>query len=224
MRHMLALAAVLVAVAANASASGPGDPFAGVAGSLMGPEEAAAFDGGDVRMTLNAERTKLKVEVTGSVDHPSIGHRKNGSQLSFEIDVHNRVVDTKKADFMPAGKSPASLEGQGKLSSRPEQFPEGTWKVTAVVARKDKYGPNMIKTNAVGNVEVFNEKGASLGRYKDTGYALHSNTNDFSVSKSWGCIIVKQADNRRLANLIDRDKKVCGGGRQTITVKRRGRD
>jgi hypothetical protein len=214
---MLVLAAVLLAAAANASAIGLGDPFAEVAGALMGPEEAAAVEGGDVHMTLNAERTKLEVKVTAQKDSRT-GHKKAGSERRFEIEAHNRVVDTKKADFMPAGKTPAELDGKGKLGSRPEQFPSGTWNVTAVKERKDKFGPNIMKTNAVGNVEVFDGKGNSLGRYKDAGYAIHSNTSDFSTSKSWGCIIVKEADNRRLAAALNRDIACWGSGRQTLRV------
>ena len=181
MRHMLVFAAILAIAAANASASGAVDPFDGVLGTAIGEEEAAALDGGDVHITLNAERTRLKVEVSVQKDKDR-GHKIAGSERSYEIVAHNRVVDTKTADFMPAGDKPAALKDQEKLTSKPEQFPAGTWKVTAVKERTDKFGPNIVNTNAVGKVEVFDKNGNSLGRYNDTGYAIHSNTNDFNSS------------------------------------------
>jgi hypothetical protein len=214
MKSILILAATLFVVAANASASSSGDPFAGVQGIPLGEEEAAALEGGDVAMTLNRERSKLKVQVDFESESPT-GRSK--VSYSYEVDAHNRVVDTKEAGYMPVGgETPVALKDKGKLTSRPGTFPAGTWEITAVKKRTDKFGPNMMSTDAVGTVEVFDRKGKSLGFYKDGGYAIHSNTNDFSKSKSWGCIIVKEADNRKLADEIARDK--ARNGKQTLTV------
>jgi len=215
MKAMLILAAAIVVAAANASASALGDPFAGVGGVAIGAEEAASLAGGDVTMTLNKERTKLKVKVDYE-EKSSAG--KSKVSYSYEVDAHNRVADTQKADFMPAGgATPEALKGKGKLTSRPESFPAGTWDVTSVKKRGDKFGPNMIGTDAVGSVEVFDAKGRRQGRYRDWGYAIHSNKDGFSRSKSWGCIIVREADNERLAGEINRDR--ARGGKQTLVVE-----
>ena len=214
MRSMLVCAAALMAAAVNASASGLGDPFAGLSGLPLGAEEAAQIAGGDVKMTLNAERNSLRVEVSAQKDRRT-GHKKAGSERSYEIEAHNRVADTNKADYMPADGSDG-----GKLKTKPERFPEGSWKVTGVRERKDKYGPNIVDTDAVGEVEAFDASGASVGRRKDRGYAIHSNSRPFNESRSWGCIVVKEEDNRRLAGTLRRDIEQWGKGRQTLKVER----
>ncbi len=219
MKVTLVLAAFLSIAAANASASGPGDPFAAVRGIPIGGMEAESIEGGDMFMRLNKERNKLEVHT----EFPS----KTASGLptrvsfSYSMDAHNRVVNTKGADFMPAGGAiPENLRDKGSLASRPEGFPAGVWNVTAVKERKDKFGPYMISTDAVGVVEVFDAKGNSLGRYKDAGYAIHSNTNDFKTSQSWGCVILREEDNRRLAEALSRDVERCGRNRQKVMIER----
>ena len=220
MRIILVMAAVLAAAAATASASAslPEDPFAGLEGIVLAADEAAAIEGGDIGLELNETRDKIKVTVRYASTTPQ--GRPTTVQYSYSIDAHNNVADTKEADFMPAGgKTPDRLKGETGLKSKPEPFPEGTWKITAVKERKDKFGPNLMSTDAIGKVEVFDKKGKGKGKYEDEGYAIHSNTNDFDKSKSWGCIIVKQNDNENLARQIrtDMERK----GRQTITVKER---
>jgi len=219
MKSMLILVAVLVA-ALDASASGLDDPFAGIRARRLDPAEAALVEGGDVRIKVNADRTKALVEVSARKDSRT-GHKLAGSAKSYEVEVHNRVRDTKEAAFMPKdGQTPAELKDKGKLSTKPEKFPAGTWKVTSVEEREGKYGPYMFKTDAVGEVEVFDEDMNSLGRYKDIGYAAHSNEKDFSSSQSDGCIILKQSDNRRIAKDLKEDRRSWGKGRQWLTVDR----
>lgn len=189
-------------------------------GEPLDHDESAAVTGGDVRMSLNQDRTKLKVNVIDNEYEARLG--RIPPKEVFEIDVHNRVVDTQKAPFMPADAAGRKLASSGSVTSKPSQFPEGYWSVTSVKPREDKYGPYMISTNAVGKVETYVNDGKgnynASGVYKDTGYAVHSNTNSFDVSKSHGCLIIKQDDLSRVAGVLKKDREENPKAVQKILV------
>ncbi len=177
-------------------ASTPCLPGIGIEG-----EEAASIAGGDVFMSLNAERTRLTIKVYTNDDE--LRRLKPTPLKTIEVDAHNRIVDSKQAPYIPAANS--KVPSGANLTSKPEAFPSGTWNITGVRATSDKYGPNMISTNAVGKVEVYAD-GASVGRYSDAGYAIHSNVKDFERSRSNGCIVVRQADNRLISSVLRADR------------------
>ncbi|HOR47870.1 MAG TPA: hypothetical protein PLS88_00610 [Rectinema sp.] len=190
-------------------------------GEPLDHDESAAVTGGDVRMSLNQDRTKLKVNVIDNEYEARLG--RIPPKEVFEIDVHNRVVDTQKAPFMPADAAGRKLASSGSVTSKPSQFPEGYWSITAVTPREDKYGPYMISTNAVGKVDTYVNDGKgnykASGVYKDTGYAVHSNTNPFDASKSYGCLIVKQDDLSRVAGVLKQDREENPKAVQKILVR-----
>jgi len=191
---------------------------------LLSLEECGAIRGGDVRMVLNAARTRLRVDVVDNEYEARLG--RIPPKEVYEIDVHNRVVDTKKAPFMPTAESRRKTGGQGDLTSKPAEFPSGNWLVTGVKARADKYGPYMISTGAVGEVDVYangNGKGEAVyvGSYKDVGYAIHSNTVPFEYSKTYGCLIARQTDLAKLAASLAKDREENAKAVQTIRVRRR---
>lgn len=179
-----------------------------VDGVPLSQNECATVVGGDVRMSLNRNRTKLTVNVIDNEYEARLGRIPPTEVLEF--DVHNRIVDTTQAPFMPATSDGRALAASASATTRPSQFPDGYWSITAIKPRQDKYGPYMISTNAVGNVEVFVNDGAGgykpVGMYNDLGYALHANTNAFDVSKSYGCLVLKQEDIAALAAILKADK------------------
>lgn len=174
---------------------------AGLPGAAIEAEEAAAIHGGDVFMSLNENRTKLTVKVY--INDEELLRLRPTPIATFEVPAHNRIVDTKEAPYYSpqGGRVPEGAD----LTSRPSRFPGGTWRVTEVASVSGKFGPNMIRTDAVGSVEVF-AGGKSVGTYSDVGYAIHSNTNDFRYSKSLGCVIVRQEDNARIAAVLNADR------------------
>jgi hypothetical protein len=187
-------------------------------------EECGKVVGGDVRMALNAERTRLTVNVIDNEYEARLG--RIPPKEVYEIDVHNRVVDTIDAPFMPTAESRNLTQWAGDLTSKPDLFPEGNWLVTGARARNDKFGPYMIATGAVGQVEVYMQgadegKKIYLGTYKDVGYAIHANTIPFEYSKSYGCLVVRQADLARLAGTLIKDRQENANAVQTIRVRNR---
>jgi len=189
-------AAVFVSVQPEAAlflAGLPGEPITAI--------EASAIVGGDVFMELNAERTRLKVKVYTNDDE--LRRLRPTPIKTFEVDAHNRIVETTKAPYMPAPGSPKA--NGSNLTSKPAEFPSGCSNVTAVTKTDGKYGPNMISTDATGKVEVY-ANGQSVGTYNDVGYAIHSNANDFSASKSYGCIIVTKTANEAIACVLKADR------------------
>jgi hypothetical protein len=219
MRISLILFAVLAAAIRSVSASEADDPFAMLAGKVLGLEEAAFFVGGDVRMSLSPERNAITVRVVNSREKTRRGEPE--VEDAYTVEAHNRVVQTKSAPFMPTKASRQQLKNAEELSSAPEQFPEGTWNVTGVAERNDKFGPYMIKTDAEGSVDVYDKSGKRLGSYADRGYAIHSNTTDFSVSKSWGCVVVKAEDCKRIATTLTADRAQDAKTKQTFAVGKR---
>lgn len=190
-------------------------------GSPLDLESCAMIRGGDVRMVVNAERNMITVNVIDNEYEARLG--RIPPKKVFQIDVHNRVVDTIKAPYMPTASAKKQLGDTSGFTSKPEAFPEGNWRITDVQKRADKYGPYMIKTNATGMVDVYVpgvEEGRLnyIGRYPDTGYAIHSNTVPFEYSKSYGCLIVKQADAEMLASILAEDKSENPKAVQTIRV------
>ncbi|MFZ4616131.1 MAG: hypothetical protein ACOYM2_08055 [Rectinemataceae bacterium] len=181
------------------------DPFEGLPGFEITQAEAASIDGGDVVMSLNASRTKMTVNVYTNDQEL---RRLNPQPLKVLVmDSHNRIVETIKAPFMPAPGS-AKPAMDGPFTSKPASFPAGLWSVTGVktaTGSQAKYGPNIINTNAVGTVRVYDTNGTFLGESADVGYAIHSNTNGFAVSKSYGCVIIGQNDNAVLGNILRSD-------------------
>jgi hypothetical protein len=188
-------------------------------------DECAAVVGGDVRMSLNQDRTKLTVNVIDNEYEARLGRIPPKQVL--ELDVHNRIVNTTQAPFMPASADGRMLAAFASVTTKPSQFPEGYWTITAVKPRDDKYGPYMLSTNAVGRVEVYVNDGLDgympVGMYSDLGYALHSNTNPFSVSKTYGCLILKQDDVAMLAGILRQDRAENAGAVQKILVRSPGR-
>lgn len=182
--------------------------------------------GGDTRLILNAARSRMTVRVTdGSLES------RFGLALpteAYEIDVHNRVVDTIEAPFTPSLRSASLLSDMMGLTCRPQPFPPGTWDITAICPREDKYGPYMIKTNAVGRVSVYSPGTVEgslvfIGNYEDAGYAIHANTVPFEYSKSFGCIVARSEDVARLARSLQADRQRDPDAEQVICVPRFGR-
>lgn len=192
-----------------------------VDGVPLSQNECAAVVGGDVRMSLNQDRSKLTVNVIDNEYEARLGRIPPKEVLEF--DAHNRVVDTIQAPFMPATIDGRALAAVASVTTRPSPFPEGYWSITAITPRQDKYGPYMISTNAVGNVEVFVNDGVGrympIGSYCDLGYALHANTNPFNASKSYGCLVLKQDDVARLATILQEDKAENPRAVQKILVR-----
>ena len=225
----LALGAAPTAPAMPEPPTFSGDPLADLPGTALVADEAASIVGGEVIMTLDAARSKLTVKVfSGDYDSDQKRHAPKPTQV-FEIDVHNRIVDTTKAPLMaaPGQKLPAGAA----LTTKPGQFPEGFWKIGEIVECGGKYSPYMIKTDAVGEVDIYAD-GTRVGTVRDIGYALHANTNDFSVSKSYGCVILQKSDDLRLAKLLKADRAelearrpgIPHGVSQTITIRGRCND
>ncbi|HNX73541.1 MAG TPA: L,D-transpeptidase [Spirochaetales bacterium] len=190
-------------------------------GKYVDEVEAAKVQGGDTRVTLDSSRTKLKVEVIDSEYEAKLG--RIPPKETYVIDVHNRVMQTTEAPFMPKpGTQNVAPHGPG-VTCAPEPFPAGNWQITGERARGDKYGPFSIQTNAVGHVDVYGPVGpegraAYLGTYADTGYSLHSNTIPFERSLSYGCIVMRQDDVSKLATTLLIDKGRDPKARQTIYV------
>jgi len=190
----------------------------------LGVEECGRIRGGDVRMVLNTARTRLRVNVIDNEYEARLG--RVPPKEVYEIDVHNRIVETRNAPFMPTAESRNQTRYISDLTSRPAQFPPGNWLVTGARVRTDKFGPYMISTRAVGEVEVY-VKGSGegdsfyIGNYKDTGYAIHSNTVPFEYSKTYGCLVARQEDLARLAATLARDRQEDAKAVQTIMVRDR---
>jgi len=202
------------------------DPFAALGGVAIDATEAASIDGGDVFLDLDRARTRLKVTVVDNEYEARLGRIK--PKEVYYVDAHNRLVDTIDAPFFVAGSSKDMWDGVQGLTTRPVPFPEGTWNITGVrevELEELKYGPYMIGTDAIGWVEVYSA-GSRVTTAYDGGYAIHSNSNDFSSSQSYGCIVVRESDNRRIAASLKADRAqlpIEGKSRQTISVSRRGR-
>ncbi len=206
--------------------SGAFDPalWSFIPGEPLSRDECAAVAGGDVRMSLNRNRTRLTVNVIDNEYEARLGRIPPKQVLQF--DVHNRIVDTTQAPFMPASADGRVLAAAVPVTTRPSQFPEGYWAITAIKPRDDKYGPYMLSTNAVGKVEVYVNDGRGgympVGTYSDLGYALHSNTNAFDISKTYGCIILKQDDVAMLARILQQDRAENAKSVQKIMVQPSG--
>lgn len=201
------------AILAAAVSSQDLDPFAaleGIAPALDRPED---FRGGDVFIRASARRNRLVV-----VEIPIDGRGRAGR---YEVESHNRVTQGVSADLITReGKVPG-------YAAVPEGFPKGTHRVTTVKARTDKFGPYSIGTDAEGCVDTYRvtkEDGKIVsseyaGKAKDYGYSIHSNREkSFETSRSWGCIIVREADCRRLARTLRADR--AAGGDQYVVVGR----
>ncbi|MEW6550050.1 MAG: hypothetical protein AB1407_11390 [Spirochaetota bacterium] len=184
-------------------------------------EACAAVVGGDVRLVLDSSRSKLTVSVIDN-EYEARLNRYPPREV-YEIPVHNRVVDTTEAPFMPTKESAAQTAWAEGLVSRPSAFPEGYWAITAVKPRQDKYGPYMLSTNARGAVDVYMKVPESVGKiyigtFSDTGYGIHSNTIPFEYSKTYGCLVAKQEDLARLAKTLQDDRKDDPASKQTLWV------
>jgi hypothetical protein len=187
----------------------------------------AEIFGGDVRLELDVNGSRLKVSVIDN-EYEARLNRYPPREV-YEIPVHNRIVDTTEAPFMPTKASAAQTAWAEGLVSRPVPFPEGLWDITAVKPRADKYGPYMVSTNARGSVDVYMKVPDSAGKiyigtFADTGYGIHSNTIPFEYSKTFGCIVAKQEDLERLAKTLAEDKKDDPSSSQTLWVNRSKRN
>ena len=180
------------------------DPFAGLPGIVLTASEAASIRGGDVVVKLNAQRTKLQVDVY--INDSELRRLNPNPIKTLVLDAHNRVADTTKAPFMPANGDRDGMPLGAGLTTKPAPFPAGTWNITTVKPCAGSYGPNMIGTNAVGKVDVY-ANGVKVGSANDVGYAIHSNAKPFESSKSYGCIVVKKEDNIKLADILDADRR-----------------
>lgn len=197
-----ALSAATLAPMAPEALPGTGLFSGNLPGQPISAVEASTIVGGDVFMELNAARTRLKVKIY--TNDNELRRLRPTPIMTFEVDAHNRIVDTKNAPYMAAPGFPRA--NGSNLTSRPAQFPSGTVNITAITKTSGKYGPNMISTDAVGKVEVYAD-GESVGTYNDVGYAIHSNTNDFSVSRTYGCVIVSKTANGAIAGVLRADRE-----------------
>ncbi len=223
---LLCLAAVLLLPAA-ASGAPPGDgggvfftpsvgdAFFDVEGRPLGDAEALAIDGGDVRMDLDDMRTSLSVWVGDNRSPTSDGGMATVER--YTIPVHNRIVDTNGAPFIPGDSFLRGLQPIPFITSKPIPFPAGTWNITGVATRIDNYGPYMIRTDAIGKVNVFKD-GAPMGVFKDSGYGIHSNIIPFEQSRSHGCLVVSQKDSARLVATLKADRERNPKSEQTILI------
>jgi len=200
----------------------PSDPacWPGIHGIPLDQDECAAIVGGDVRMSLNPDRTKLTVNVIDNEYEARLGRIPPKQVL--ELDVHNRIVNTTNAPFMPATRDGRELAAAVSATTKPSPFPEGYWSITAIEPRNDKYGPYLISTNAIGKVEVYKNDSVGgqtpVGIFQDLGYTLHANTNPFNASKSYGCLVLKQEDVAMLARILEADKQENPKAVQKILV------
>jgi hypothetical protein len=191
------------------------------------PSVLGSIRGGDTRLILNANRSRMSVRVTDGSMEARFGLKLPTE--AYEIEVHNRVVDTNAAPFTPSIRSAGLLVGAKGLTCRPEPFPAGQWNITEICPRNDKYGPYMIKTNAVGKVAVYapgpvEGKSLCIGEYEDAGYGIHANTVPFEYSKSYGCIVARSEDVARLARSLEADRRRDPDAEQSISVSRFCRD
>lgn len=187
-------------------------------------KECMSIEGGDVRMVLNPARNRLTVSVIDNEYEARLG--RYPPREVYEIDVHNRIVDTRRAPFIPTAESRKQTSWAGNLLSRPDVFPEGYWNISRVSERTDKFGPYMVATNAQGQVDVFmrlsdDQEPVYIGTYADTGYAIHANTNPFEYSKSYGCLIARKEDLERLAKTLKKDREDDRESRQTLRISGR---
>lgn len=206
------------AVAASPHAD---SPFAAFPGIPIPEGEAALISGGDVRMRLNPARDRIEVDIISNEYEARLGRIPPVERYSVEV--HNRLVDTDRAPYMPTEAGRRMSEGYSDLSSRPAAFPSGYWEIGAVRATADAYGPFMISTNAVGMVDVYGPDGRGgrswLGTLPDTGYGLHANSKPFATSQSYGCLVLNQADIARIANDIMADRMSDNAARASIRVR-----
>lgn len=200
----------------------PSDPtfWAGILGVPLDQDECASIVGGDVRMSLNSDRTRLKVNVIDNEYEARLGRIPPKQVL--ELDVHNRIADTTYAPFMPATKDGRELAAAVSTTSRPSPFPEGYWTITRITPCNDRYGPYFISTNAIGRVDVYENDGSGgqllIGKFKDLGYSLHASTVPFNVSKSYGCLVLRQDDAAMLARILQADRQENPDAVQKILV------
>ena len=195
-------AAVASPEAALFSTGLPGRPISAV--------EAQDIAGGDVFMFLNALRTKMTVKVYSNDDE--LRRLRPTPLNTYEVDVHNRIQDTTTAPYMPAPGYPKAAGSE--LTTRPSPFPAGTSRVVDVVKTANKYGPFMIKTDAVGSVEVYS-KGKPIGNYNDVGYAVHANKDGFDGTRTNGCIQTRNIDNYRIGRELLNDRADAAQQRQS---------
>lgn len=100
----------------------------------------------------------------------------------------------------------------------PQQFPNGTWKITGVVVTGSEeyasFGPFKIQTNASVKVDIYNKDGSLIiGSVLDTGYLIHMGI----YSTTWGCI--KMGSDEDLKELALSTAFILNnGGKATINV------
>lgn len=216
------ISAGIGAMAQPAPAPADDDPFAGIDCPVIAFAEAEALDGGDVFITLNQQRNQLTVYATDN--RYTAGGRVDTLKQAYTVEAHNNVAKTTAAPFYPTAKSSKELAKHGELKTIPDSFPAGTWNITSVKTSTGNYGPNMIMTDAVGKVDVVKiDKNknvvAAYGKHEDTAYAIHSNIIPMSESKSYGCIVVSQENNKKLAQTIKADIERGPSQKQTVTVQ-----
>lgn len=191
-------------------------------GKLVGVAEAGQVRGGDTRVKIDKTRTKLTVEVIDNEYEARLGRLP--PKETYVLDVHNRVVSTTMAPFMPKAGPNGKAASAAGLTCSPQPFPAGYWAITGVRQRDDKYGPYSIQTNAVGYVDVFRKSTVDgrmeyVGTLADTNYSLHSNTIPFDRSQSFGCCVLKPEDSSRLAQTLIKDKEENKNAKQTLYVE-----
>jgi len=222
-----ALAAVFISAGIGATgqpALGPwdDDPFADIDCPVIAFAEAEALDGGDVFITLNQQRNKLTVYATDN--RYAAGGRVDTLKQAYTVEAHNNIAKTVSAPFCPTEKSKRELANMENVTTVPGPFPAGTWEITGTYPPSNpKYGPNMIMTNAVGRVDVVKTDDkrnviVNYGMHEDKDYAIHSNTEPMSSSKSYGCIVVSQEDNAKITKTIKTDKSRSPSQKQSLTV------
>lgn len=179
--------------------------------------ESLAILGGDVRITLNEARTEITVRVTDTEYEARLGRLP--PLETYKIPVSNTVVNTTRAPFYPAEEFDYGNYPRSSYTTKPVVFPAGAWDVTDVSPRSGSYGPYMIKTNAVGTVDVYRD-GRWICKTNDIGYALHGTTKPVEVAKSYGCIVMTRDDVERLGNTLLADRAKYEDTRQVVVVSR----
>lgn len=100
----------------------------------------------------------------------------------------------------------------------PQQFPNGTWKITGVVVtgseEQSSFGPYKIRSSASVWVDTYDENGTKNEKQtKDTGYLIHMGI----YSTTWGCI--KMGSDEDLKELALSTAFILNnGGKAIITV------
>lgn len=209
---------ILFAFTAAFADEAPADPeilFLDILAVMLNENEMADISGGDVKVVVVLDKDysgKATITVTPRYTNgkPALVDRS-----TYTVDVHNRVTGTAAKD---KGKNDFYIT---------DHFPEGTHTITGVSKASAGYGNSAgewVTTDATRLVRASatsQDKQLTGQTYvrQDGGYFWHNNDNyDFSLSRSYGCIISSKADMDKVAATIQADANPKSV--KTITVVR----